>query len=76
VLVVVWPVWLAPLHPFPPHAPKGHVPAADTLVDSVNCIHLHPPPLRAFVGRSFAKSVDEAKYAFFSDDLPQEDAVK
>jgi hypothetical protein len=31
---------------------------------------------RAFVGRSFAKSVDEAKYAFFSDDLPQEDAVK
>lgn len=32
--------------------------------------------LRAFVGRSFAKSVDEAKYAFFSDDLPQEDAVR
>lgn len=31
---------------------------------------------RAFVGRSFAKSVDEAKYSFFSDDLPQEDAIK
>jgi hypothetical protein len=31
---------------------------------------------RAFVGRSFAKSVDEAKYTFFSDDLPEEDAIK
>uniref|UniRef100_A0A383W958 AB hydrolase-1 domain-containing protein n=1 Tax=Tetradesmus obliquus TaxID=3088 RepID=A0A383W958_TETOB len=29
----------------------------------------------AFVGKSFANSVDDAKYAFFSDDLPQEDAV-
>jgi hypothetical protein len=31
---------------------------------------------RAFVGRSFVKSVDEAKYAFFSDDLPEADAIK
>jgi hypothetical protein len=31
---------------------------------------------RAFVGKSFANSVEEAKYAFFSDDLPQEDAIR
>lgn len=35
-------------------------------------LHIH----RAFVGRSFANSVDEAKYAFFSDDLPQQDAER
>eukprot|EP00878_Enallax_costatus_P004991 GHUV01005250.1.p1 GENE.GHUV01005250.1~~GHUV01005250.1.p1 ORF type:complete len:303 (+),score=88.88 GHUV01005250.1:117-1025(+) len=30
----------------------------------------------AFVGKSFANSVEEAKYTFFSDDLPQADAVR
>ncbi|KAF8063781.1 RWDD3 [Scenedesmus sp. PABB004] len=30
----------------------------------------------AFVGKSFAKSVDEAVYAFFSDDLPPADAAR
>lgn len=28
------------------------------------------------MGKSFASSVDEAKYTFFSDDLPQADAIR
>jgi hypothetical protein len=30
----------------------------------------------AFVGKSFARSVEEAQFAFFSDDLPPEDAAR
>jgi hypothetical protein len=42
------------------------------------CCWPRPAPCkhRAFVGRSFARSVDEAKYAFFSDDLPQAEAAR
>lgn len=37
----------------------------------------HPPvPHRAFVGKSFARSLDEARFTFFSEDLPKGDLIR
>ena len=33
-------------------------------------------PRRAFVGKSFARSLDEARFTFFSPDLPKGDLIR
>jgi hypothetical protein len=36
----------------------------------------HSTARRAFVGKSFARSLEEARFAFFSEDLPRGDLIR
>lgn len=51
--------------------------APSLLVPATRCSERRPPARRrAFVGKSFARSLDEARFTFFSEDLPKGDLIR